>query len=96
MSSRKRLQTAAAITALTVGAAGFILAGNKSKCVRPDCDATEKEVDCYRVSPGPFLQPEVKARWFGCNVFLRSESKGSKCVPAECVEAAIKKPRILE
>lgn len=97
MSAREKLQAAALATAVAVGIVGFVVTAPEDKCVKPECDETEKEVDCYRVSEGPFLQPERKDRWVGCNVFPKKEARGSKCVPAACVEPATKRrPRILE
>jgi hypothetical protein len=97
MDTRAKLQWAAILAAIGVGAIGVgSRLGEKNKCVIPDCDASQSEVDCYRKSKGPMLDPEVKPRWIGCNVFPASEAVGKKCIPAACVIPAGNPPRLLE
>lgn len=84
----------AVVLAASIAASVLIARENKKeKCVIPDCDKTEKEVDCYEtLSRPPDRVP--KPYWVGCNVFPRELATGKRCLPIACTVEA--KPRELK
>ncbi len=87
----------AAVLAASIAASVLVArADKKEKCVIPDCDKTEKEVDCYEtLSRPPDRIP--KPYWVGCNVFPKELATGKKCLPVACTVTGEKKePRELK
>ncbi len=84
---------AAAVVALSAYVALIESKNAETECVIPDCDDSEKEVDCRQHLTGGLVRPDGDY-WVGCNVFRKSQAVGTQCIPAPCVET--NKPRELK